>query len=274
MFRDRIRENYDDLTPGFSRLADFIIDNTLEVAFLTGTDLAKRAGVDPATVVRFAQEIGYSGYRELSQEIKKFVYEQVSSRRRMVEEPTSFEGIVQKTCELAQVNLERFSSTELPTFTQAAEILAQADQVWVTGEFVSEDLAAFIARCFGLIGIPARVVESDKGSLSANLAQMEDGHVLLALNSVDPGFQVRDVVRALESQGIRTVAITASNISPPAREAEISVSVPIRIDEGVPRISILLMVMGLMWEVLAHNRGDQAKDSLIKYADNLNRLLK
>jgi DNA-binding MurR/RpiR family transcriptional regulator len=58
MFQDRIRENYDGLTPGFRRLADFLMTNTLDAAFLTATELSRRVGVDPATVVRFAQEFG------------------------------------------------------------------------------------------------------------------------------------------------------------------------------------------------------------------------
>jgi DNA-binding MurR/RpiR family transcriptional regulator len=273
MFRNRIREHYDDLTPGFSRLADFIIDNTLEVAFLTATKLAERTGVDPATVVRFAQEIGYSGYRELSQEIKQFVYEQVSSSRRMIEAPTSFEDMVQKTCEVAQVNLERFSNTELANFSKAAEVLSGAERIWITGEYVSEDLASFLSRSFNLIGIQASVVGSDRGTLAAELSQLEEDDVLLALNSVDPGVQIRDVVRAANTKGLRTVAITASNISPPAREAEISVTVPIRINEGVPRISVLLMVMGLIWEIIAYDHGEQSKANLIAYADNLSQVL-
>ena len=73
MFQDRIRANYDGLTPGFRKLADFIMNSTLDVAFLTATELSRRVGVDPATVVRFAQELGYSGFRELSIEIKRYV---------------------------------------------------------------------------------------------------------------------------------------------------------------------------------------------------------
>ncbi len=44
MFKERIRENYDGLTPGFRKLADFIMDSTLDVAFLTATELSKRGG--------------------------------------------------------------------------------------------------------------------------------------------------------------------------------------------------------------------------------------
>ena len=40
MFRERIEEHYGNLTPGFRRLADFILNQTLDVAFLTATELS------------------------------------------------------------------------------------------------------------------------------------------------------------------------------------------------------------------------------------------
>ncbi|MGD1995656.1 MAG: N-acetylmannosamine kinase, partial [Anaerolineae bacterium] len=66
MFRKRIKDAYKSLTPSFKRLGDFIISHELDVAFMTATELAKALDVDAATVVRFSQALGYSGYRELS----------------------------------------------------------------------------------------------------------------------------------------------------------------------------------------------------------------
>jgi len=71
LFKERIRE-HDDLTPSFQRIAEYILDNTLEVAFLTATELSNKVEVDPGTVVRFAQEIGYSGSRDLLSEIQSY----------------------------------------------------------------------------------------------------------------------------------------------------------------------------------------------------------
>ncbi len=71
MFKERIRE-HDDLTPSFQRIAEYILDNTMEVAFLTATELSNKVDVDPGTVVRFAQEIGYSGSRDLLSEIQSY----------------------------------------------------------------------------------------------------------------------------------------------------------------------------------------------------------
>jgi len=73
MFRERIQAKYSDLTPSFRRLADFILQQQLNAAFMTATEMAHRMNVDAATVVRFAQNIGYSGFRELIKEVQQVV---------------------------------------------------------------------------------------------------------------------------------------------------------------------------------------------------------
>ncbi len=84
MFKERIRE-HDDLTPSFQRIAEYILDNTMEVAFLTATELSNKVDVDAATVVRFAQEIGYSGSRDLLNEIRSYVRGKVTAGQEQVE---------------------------------------------------------------------------------------------------------------------------------------------------------------------------------------------
>jgi DNA-binding MurR/RpiR family transcriptional regulator len=105
--------------------------------------------------------------------------------------------------------------------------------------------------------------------MAVNVAQMSKSDVLLALSSVDPGTQTRDVIRLANGEGIPTIAITASNVSPPAREADISITVPIQTEDGVPRFSMLLMVMGLMWEVLAYYNLEQTQARLADFGDEL-----
>ena len=121
MFQDRIRKHYDGLTPGFRRLADFIINNTLVVGFLTAGELARRVKVDPATVVRFSQEIGYSGYRDLSREIKQFVQDQITVTYHRTEGAGKEEALVHTLQENLEQNLQHFFTTETPTLTKVSK---------------------------------------------------------------------------------------------------------------------------------------------------------
>ncbi len=72
-FKEIIRSNYGRLSPSYRRVADFLLDNYHEVAFMTATQLAHRVGVDTTTVVHFAQRLGYDGYPELLEEIRHTV---------------------------------------------------------------------------------------------------------------------------------------------------------------------------------------------------------
>ena len=61
----RIKSQLTSLKPAERRVADYILDNISEVIHLSITKMAENVGVSEATVVKFCQHIGYSGYQEL-----------------------------------------------------------------------------------------------------------------------------------------------------------------------------------------------------------------
>lgn len=61
----RINSYMEQLKPAEKKVAKYILNNRSEVIHLSITKLAKESGVSEATVVKFCQHIGYSGYQEL-----------------------------------------------------------------------------------------------------------------------------------------------------------------------------------------------------------------
>ena len=51
------------------QVAAFALAHPDEVAFGTAAGIAERAGVQPSTLVRLAQSLGYAGFSELQQKI-------------------------------------------------------------------------------------------------------------------------------------------------------------------------------------------------------------
>ena len=62
-----------ELPPSQRTLARHVLSNYQSVAFSTVADLARAAGVSEATVVRFANSLGFSGYPALQKEIRRIV---------------------------------------------------------------------------------------------------------------------------------------------------------------------------------------------------------
>jgi DNA-binding MurR/RpiR family transcriptional regulator len=274
MFKERIRENYDDLTPGFRKLADFMMDSTLDVAFLTATELSRRVGVDPATVVRFSQELGYSGFRELSREIKRYVRDRVTSSYRKVEEAGSTEEILRGLVENAQQNVEYFVTTDLATVVDAVNTLKDARVIWCTGEYSGYSIAEFIAKQMTSGGLNALVFDPSMAGTATALTRMVAGDVLLTFAGNEPSIDAGYAVRLAKDMGIKTVTISGSGVALPARIADVSIIVPHKSPAGVASFGPMMEVVSLIWEALMTPGTDETKARVQAHQERMGDLLK
>jgi len=274
MFKERIRENYDGLTPGFRKLADFIMDSTLDVAFLTATELSKRVGVDPATVVRFAQELGYSGFRELSREIKRYVRDRVTASYRRVQQAGSTEEMLRGLVENARQNIEYFVTTDLASIVDAVEALRKANTIWCTGELSGYDVASFLAKKLSTQGFRAIAFEPSMASTGATLARMQEGDVLLTFAGSEPSIDAGYAVRLAREKGIKAVTLTGSGVALPARIADISVIVPYQSPAGVASFGPLLEVASLIYEALMTPATEDMTNQARELSAQMTKLLK
>ena len=79
MFHERIAQHYARLGRNQKRIADFLTQEYREAAFMNGSALSQRLDVDPATVTRFAQRLGYTGYPDLQREVQELVKEELKA---------------------------------------------------------------------------------------------------------------------------------------------------------------------------------------------------
>lgn len=273
MFQDRIRENYENLTPGFRKLADFIMNSTLDAAFLTATELSRRVGVDPATVVRFAQELGYSGYRELSREVKHYVRDQVTASYRKAGEAESVEALLHSLIENAEQNMQHFVTTDLANVVKAVEILRAAPRIWFTGEFTGYELAVFMAKKFNAYGVPASTFYPGMNETASVLPHMQPGEVLVTFVGTEPNIDTGYAVHMAKEKGVKTIVVTNSGVALPARKADLTVIVPGKSPIGIPSFGALMQVASLIWEAVMKERVEAADEKMKDLQANLEALL-
>lgn len=273
MFQDLIREHYEELSPGFRRLADFIMNSTLDAAFLTATELSRRVDVDPATVVRFAQELGYSGYRELSREIKHYVRDQVTATYRKAAEAGTVEALLHALLESAQQNVQQFATTELFGLAEAARILSGAKRIWISGEYMGYDIARFMAKNFEALGMIAQAFSPSMMETASIVSRMAEGDVLLALCNSGPNVDTGYAVHLARAKGLKTVCIGASGVILPAREAELVITVPVKTPAGVPAFGVMTQALSLLFEALANQRPEKTAELFLALQENQGLLL-
>ena len=69
----RINQQYSKLSKGQKRLASYIVDNYDKAVFLTAARLGNKVGVSESTTVRFATQLGYSGFPEFHRALEELV---------------------------------------------------------------------------------------------------------------------------------------------------------------------------------------------------------
>ncbi len=258
MFQQRIEEHYENLTPGFRRLADFILNQTLDVAFLTATELSRRVGIDPATVVRFSQEIGYSGFRELSREIKAHVRGEISQTYRKAAEAGTEEDLLKALFASTAQDLEQFATTEAPNLAQALKVLAAAKRIWVVGEFPSYNIAQYVAEGLAPLEIPVFHFAPSMAEAAQSISEMQDGDTLLALVFGTPGVDTGHAVKLARDKGIPTVCVTDNGTTLAAREAETIVTTPGRSPLDINSFAVSLLIVATLKDALLNSKKESA----------------
>ena len=82
-FLKRMETQYEKFSKGQRLLADYIIENYDKAVFLTAAKLGEVVGVSESTVVRFATQLGYSGYPGFQKALEELVRNKLNSIQRM-----------------------------------------------------------------------------------------------------------------------------------------------------------------------------------------------
>jgi DNA-binding MurR/RpiR family transcriptional regulator len=226
MFRERIKASYNTLSPSFRRLADFILNQPLDVALMTATELAQQMDLDAATVVRFAQTIGYTGFREMSKEIQQIVKEELSaSYTASLDTPDDtalFRGLLENekhNLALAQAQLTERASSILPA-------LLDAERIWVLGQGHCAHLAAICAASLREMDLPAIAFAPDPLTTAKNLKEISATDVVIGFTLTGMDLEVADAIGFARQHGAKTFAFSSSPVTAAARAAEIAVVCP------------------------------------------------
>ncbi|MBN2253686.1 MAG: MurR/RpiR family transcriptional regulator, partial [Kosmotogaceae bacterium] len=80
---DRVREVYPSLSKSQRLIADSILENWENTAFVSPRELGERLGVSETTVIRFAKTLGYSGFSELREHSQNLIKEKLTPAEKM-----------------------------------------------------------------------------------------------------------------------------------------------------------------------------------------------
>ena len=199
------------------KTAQFILDSPRETINLTITELGSRVGVSEASIVRFAQSLGYSGFHALKIRLAEDI---VSPMLIVHEDLTPDDGpatAVQKAMTAGMRSLEDTTRIlEMPVLESAIRALCSARRIVLFASGNSIPIAMDLNFRLTKIGLQSRFsIDPTMQEMYASLTSSED----VAVGISHTGSS-KDTVHTLElakQNGACTVCITNHSDSPLTR---------------------------------------------------------
>ena len=215
------------------QVAIFLWQHPGEVALGTSSEVAAQAGVQPSTLVRFAQTFGFAGFSEFQDLFKAHVKGSWPEGRgggkaaeRLPVEASPDLRFIDGLVAASQQSLARIGEGfDGGAFERMVEILAGADLIYVIGSKRAFPVTAYVSLSLSQQGVRNVLVDNVGSNAFDQVGCVRPGDAVLAVsfspyNSITP-----ELVSAARERTRRIAAITDSTFSPLVALSEASIEV-------------------------------------------------
>lgn len=214
----RIEVNMNSFSKGQKRIANYIEEHYDQAAFMTASKLGKTVGVSESTVVRFATELGYSGYPKLQKAMQEMIRDKLTSVQRIdvttnrIGDDDVLDSIMNQDIDKIRRTLEETSHKD---FDAAVKSIVKARRIYIFGVRSTASLAQFLGYYFGLIFDNVRVItDTSKTHTYEQLFRISKEDVMIGISFPRYSTMAVESMSLARDRGANVIAITDSMVSP------------------------------------------------------------
>ncbi|MER1966781.1 MurR/RpiR family transcriptional regulator [Castellaniella sp. GW247-6E4] len=219
-----IQSRYKDMSPQFQIGARYLIDHPTQVSILSMRKIATLAGVQPATLVRLAQHLGYDGWEPLksvfNRQLRMLPGGYADRAQALVADSQEAESADWVRSTQAQsANLLALGAANAQAMPDAIERLHRARRLHIAG-FRSSHPAAFSLKYLCSLFRPdVYLLDNAAGTLDQDLRHLGSEDTLVIISFAPYSREVRQITEAARRQGCPIIALCDSRLAPVAIEA-------------------------------------------------------
>jgi len=210
-----IQVKFPRLSKGQKLIAEFILKHYDKAAFMTAAKLGTSVGVSESTVVRFANELGFTGYPKLQKALQELIKNKLTTVQRIelsndyVSEESALKGVLKSDMENIRATLEKINHN---TFQDVVDNIFKAKRIYILGLRSSTALAEFLGFYLNLILDNVNIIAYG----------ISDIFEQIVIGIGFPRYAARTIeaLTFAQNRGAKVVAITDSLLSPLAAKAD------------------------------------------------------
>ncbi len=231
-----IHDRHDDMSRTHQKIAVYLTQNPNDIAVRSVNAIAEEQGIHASSFVRFAQSMGYSGFKDLQAlfqqrlvtaapgfESRVNALEQEMRSRKDLSDAGFFRDLVVGDTASVQSLLDDVSTRDL---SDAAEILGNAETIYLVGQLRSTPVVEILRYLLTMVGKKCLLLDPS-GGLATHIARtIGPDDVLLAVSFRYYANEVVSISEEVAAKGTPIVAISDSTMSPLAKSAGVLLTAP------------------------------------------------
>jgi len=216
-----VRQRLDSLSPAERRLARVLLASYPIAGLESVARFAERAGVSPPTVTRFITKLGFRGYPEFQETLRREVQSRLSSPLARYRDEPKGDSEVDHSLEVAghtlNATLELLSERDVK---ETVKLLADVRRrVMVLGGRVSAPLARYMAGQLHLLRPGIGLVDAERSAPAQQLIDMRKTDVLVVFDYRRYQSDTIESARVAAARGCDVVLFTDPWLSPASASA-------------------------------------------------------
>ena len=215
-----LTSRYAGLTDSEKQIADYLIKNLESALSMSVHTLAKESGVSVATIVRYAQHMGFDGYKSFRLHLAKC---RIDSEDFVLDFPETPGSVDRQVTRVLRASMETLNLTleemDYPTLSAIAARILRADQLLFFGTGTSSIVCSDAMLKYQRTGKKA-FATGDVYSAALMLANFGEDDLLIIISHSGENADALRVLQTAKDAGLHTAAITTIEGSPIAKLAE------------------------------------------------------
>ncbi len=220
----KLKNNISELTEAQRRVADYIIKNPMDVAFLTVDQLAGIVGTSTTTIMRLTFSLGYSGYTEFQKGLQEILRNSAAPKVRL---ETNLKAQSQNDLWIrcAENQLNNIKSTvetiSEETLNNALEMIVSAKRIFCTSVRSGLPVAEFLN--FGLNRMLGNsdLIIADQSDWVEKAIDFTSSDLVIAASYPRYARRIVEFTTTAKKYNAKVISITDSYSSPLVKSSDI-----------------------------------------------------
>ena len=209
------------LSPRRQKLIETVLEHSDETFFLSSRDLAKRLGVDAATIVRTIQVLGYKRFADFTADLRRYFLSRITPYAVLKAETKKGRSLSDHITRSLERDLENVTTLkarlDIDVVSELAGQIHKSRRILVVGVDLAATLSWLLAYALVPLGFSSEAPVGSAGNLRHKVRVLGKNDLLIAISF---GRCLRETVEAVihaRENGVPTFGITDSPVTPIAR---------------------------------------------------------